>query len=131
MRVFLPFSNPWTLYYQSLWMGCGICLLHFSEMMQFSLILRSQKKPGKTHNVKFSLSLRRKWNSIPLSLLFPHSRPRAPPPEDRVVYRTIDQVRSCAHTLREGKKINQISRVKEIFICSTSRTVPAPHFHMT
>ena len=79
MHMFLGFSIPLTLYYQSLWMWCR---LHLAFLWNYAIqsSLASQKKPGKTHNVKFF--------SFPEEEVEFHSfvPTASPPPEDRAVY---------------------------------------------
>lgn len=79
--MFLGFSNPLTLYIIRAY-GCGVgCILHFCEIIQPSLPQCPRGSLGKLTKSSFSLSLRRKWNSIPLSLPLP----LPPPLGDRVV----------------------------------------------
>ena len=126
MHVFLPFSNPWTLYYQSLWMGCRLPLAFFwNDAIQ--AYLRSQKKPGKTHNVKFF--------SFPEEEMEFHSfvpavppTPAPPPHPQRteLCTRTTDQVRSCIHTLRERKKLIRFPGLAR-FLSVQLHGLPPPH----
>ena len=128
MHVFLPFSYPWTLYYQSLWMGCRLPLAFFwNDAIQ--AYLRSQKKPGKTHNVKFF--------SFPEEEMEFHSfvpavppTPAPPPHPQRteLCTRTTDQVRSCIHTLRERKKLIRFPGLARFLSVQLHGLPPPPTF---
>ena len=112
MHVFLPVSNPWTLYYQSLWMGCRLPLGFFwNDAIQS--YLRSQKKPGKIHNVKFFSFPEEEveFHSF-VPALSPTPAPAPHPQRTELCTRTTDQVRSCTHTLREGKKLIRFPGLK-------------------
>lgn len=72
---FLVFLIP-SLYIMRVYGGVGY-ISHFCEIMQFSLPWCPRRSLGKLTISSFFLSQRRKWNSIPLSLLFCPTEDRA------------------------------------------------------
>lgn len=81
-------------------------MAHFCELMQFSLPWRPRRSLGKLTISSFSLSQRRKWNSIPLSSLFC-------PTEDRAVYGS-NCPSEVPHSRPRRGKINPMSRAREL-----------------
>lgn len=129
MRVFLPSLIPGLYIIRAYGWGVSLPLAFFwNDAIQS--YLRSQKKPGKTHNVKFSLS----WEEVEFHSFVPAvppTPPQSPTPRRQSCTRTIDQVRSCAHTLREGKKLIRFPGLKRFLSVQLQGLFPPISYDVT